>query len=108
MSHRTDNKYGFDVGPFFDQEDADVAIIGMIESMNISQPYEIDECAVFKCRDKGYLVVWVSGCSCWPDRGGTRQEFCPTQSDVDRVLTGEYRSLLQKCQDAKWSVEIST
>lgn len=97
-------EYSFHVGPFFDQESPDVDICGMIASMDISRPYEIDECAVFKCSSRGYLVVWVSGCSCWPDRGTTQQEFCPTQSDVDRALSGEYRSLLQKCQDAKWKV----
>lgn len=98
-----ETQYGFDVGPFFDQEGPQGDIVGMIASMDISEPYEIDECAIFLCRDGEYLVVFVSGCSCWPDRGGTTQHLCPEKSDVDRVLTQEYRSLLQKCQDANWT-----
>lgn len=95
-------KYGFDVGPFFDQEEPLSTLTGMIASMDISEPYEIDEAAVFLCANGEYLVVFVSGCSCWPDRGSTSQMPCPTKADVDRVCTDRYRPLLQNCQDANW------
>lgn len=94
----------FDVGPFFDQEGPITTITAMLESMDISEPYEIDECAVFLCADGGYLVVWVSGCSCWPDLGGTTQEYCKTKADVDKALTGRYRDLLQQLQDSNWGL----
>lgn len=82
----------------------------MIADDDVSQPYELDAAAVFKARD-GYLVVFVSGCSCWPDRGATEQVVCPNKTAVDRALRannhyrgGAWRDLLQKCQDAGWKV----
>ena len=90
--------------PYFDQENPQVDISGMIADLDVSQPYELDARAVFKA-SKGYLVVSVSGCSCWPDRGGTSQKYCPTKADVDRELRGQWASLLDACQSANWKVK---
>jgi hypothetical protein len=97
----SDKYYQFN--PFFDQEGPVAEISGMIASLDISPSWELDAAAVFKT-GRQYLVVFVSGCSCWPDRGGTQQIVCPTKADVDKAITGQYRSLLQSCQDADWKV----
>jgi hypothetical protein len=76
----------------------------MIASVDESASYELDAAAVFKT-GRQYLVVFVSGCSCWPYRGSTEQYICPTKVDVDRTVRGKYNSLLQKCQDANWKVQ---
>lgn len=94
-----------DYGPYFDQEGPVGTVDGMIADLDISPQYELDAAAVFKS-GQGYIVVFVSGCSCWPDRGTTEQHVCATKADVDRVLTGPYRSLLQKCQDLNWTVTV--
>lgn len=84
--------------PFFDQESPQIAVDGLIASLDLSPSYELDAKAVFKA-GRHYLVVEVSGCSCWPDRGGTTQTVCSSRAEVDRILTGEWRDLLQQCQD---------
>jgi hypothetical protein len=89
--------------PFFDQESPEVGIKGMIAVYDQSQPYELDAMAVFKAVGKGYLVVRVSGCSCWPDRGGTYQTVCNTKHEVDKACAG-WSKLLDACQQANWKV----
>lgn len=89
--------------PFFDQEEPEIEISGLIASLDLSPSYELDAKAVFKA-GRHYLVVEVSGCSCWPYRGGTGQTVCTTRSEVDRLLTGEWRDLLQQCQNANWKI----
>jgi len=89
--------------PFFDQEPPVCPITGMIASVDHSPSWELDAAAVFQAHAQ-YLVVIVSGCSCWPDMGNTIQRICPTKADVDKALSGQYRDLLQKCQDANWEV----
>ena len=97
------NYCGPEFTPFFDQEPPEVFLLGLIASMDKSEPYKLDAGAVFKAK-KGYLVVFVSGCSCWPGRGMTNQIHCHTKADVDKHLTGEWTELLDKCQVAKWKV----
>lgn len=92
----------YECGPYFDQEGPEKTTTRKIADLDLSPSYELDAAAVFACDPDGYLVVFVSGCSCWPDRGGTTQHICPTKADVDRVLTEQWRPLLQKCQDAGW------
>jgi hypothetical protein len=92
-----------DFAPYFDQEDPQVPVTGMIADLDDSHPWELDSAAVFKAA-KGYLVVIVSGCSCWPDRGTTRQTVCPRKSDVDKALSGNWRELLDKRQSVSWKV----
>jgi hypothetical protein len=92
-------------GPYFDQEGPERPLLGMIADHDVSEPYELDAAAVFAVDPDGYLVVGVSGCSCWPDRGGTTQTFCADRAAVDRALTGDWRALLQKCQDADWAIK---
>lgn len=84
--------------PFFDQEEPQIKVDGMIASVDHSPSYELDAQAVFKAGHR-YLVVEVSGCSCWPDRGSTTQTICTEKSEVDKIV---YRDLLQACQDANW------
>jgi hypothetical protein len=88
-------------GPYFDQEEPQAEIMGLIADLDISPPYELDAAAVFKIK-KGFLVVFVSGCSCWPDRGTTTQVICNRIVDVDRELRGEWSALLNACQAKKW------
>lgn len=84
--------------PFFDQEDPQIKVDGMIASVDHSRPYELDAQAVFKAGHR-FLVVEVSGCSCWPDRGSTTQTICTEKSEVDKIV---HREILQACQDANW------
>jgi hypothetical protein len=93
--------------PYFDQEGPEVPVVGMIADLDLSQPYELDAMAVFET-GRGYLVVRVSGCSCWPDRGGTDQTVCETKSDVDREVTGAWVELLDACQAAGWKAKETT
>ena len=86
--------------PYFDQEEPEAEIVGMIAEQDDSEPYELYAAAVFKTK-RGYLVVFVSGCSCWPDRGSTEQILCPRKVDVDRALSGR-GGLIEKCQSASW------
>ena len=88
-----------DYSPFFDQEQPEIEVDGMIASVDHSEPYELDAQAVFKSGHR-FLVVEVSGCSCWPDRGITTQTVCTEKSEVDRIVWPE---LLQACQDAHWN-----
>lgn len=89
--------------PYFDQESPECHIDGMIADFDKSAPYELDAAAVFKCGHR-YLVVEVSGCSCWLDSGSTSQTVCATIADVDKALLGTWPELLSLCQNAKWQV----
>lgn len=94
--------------PFFDQEPPDVPVVRMIADNDISASYELDAAAVFAC-ERGFLVVSVSGCSCWPDRGGTAQQFCEDRIAVQRYLTSDGdahgSALLAACEANRWGVE---
>lgn len=90
--------------PYFAQEQPEMEIIGMIADEDISEAYELDACAVFKTK-KGYLVVFVSGCSCWPQYGSTTQVVCNRKVDVDKQLRGVWSVLLDKCQARNWKVQ---
>lgn len=90
--------------PFFDQESPQVPLVGIIAWADHSEPYELDAAAVFKA-ERGYLVVKVSGCSCWPDRGTTQQTVCPHKIDVDRALVhqwGNWSDVIGMCQTNDW------
>ena len=89
---------------YFDQEEPIAEILGLIADFDLSEPYELNAKAVFKAK-RGYLLVEVSSCSCWPDMGSTHQQLFFRKSDLDRELTGEWCSLLEKCQQADWKVE---
>lgn len=89
--------------PFFDQENPQIPIVGMIASQDLSPAYELNAAAVFKGKNK-YLVVFVNGCSCWPDMGCTTQNVCHTKADVDKSLKG-WPGLLSDCQKNNWKVK---
>lgn len=90
-------------GPFFDQEEPELPIRGLIDSMDNSGSYELNACGVFDTTNHKFLVVFVSGCSCWPDRGSTDQIVCDRIVDVDRALANtEFSGLKDKCQQSGW------
>lgn len=74
--------------PWFDQESPAIAILELIAECDDSEPYELNAGAVFRAVNGKFLVVFVSGCSCWPDRGNTTQTVCHTPVEVDRALQG--------------------
>ena len=89
--------------PFFGQESPQADIIGMVASQDESEPYELDAAAVFSCRYAKWLVVIVSGCSCWPSRGTTEQHVCHSKIEVTRVLAGsKFDRLVEMCQQVGW------
>lgn len=107
----TTNRWDTGYSPFFDQEAPEVEVKGMIASLDISQPYELDAVAIFKATGHGYLVVSVSGCSCWPDRGGTSQEYCSTKKKAEDAIktlgwSGSFLPLLEKVQLVGWKVPL--
>ena len=96
--------YRADYSPYFDQEEPELPVRGMIDSMDISGSYELNACAVFDTTNSKFLVVFVSGCSCWPDLGSTDQRVCERIVDVDRALADtEFSGLKDRCQRAGWS-----
>lgn len=88
--------------PYFDQEDPVIDVECLIADLDISERYELEAAAVFKTKTK-YLIVFVSGCSCWPTKGTTEQIICNNKTDVDKKLRGKWNKLLQKCQDGNWA-----
>lgn len=88
--------------PYFDQEEPQIEVLGLIAECDYSYPYELDAIAVFKAK-RGYLVVEVSGCSCWPDSGSTTQTVCHSKTEVDRII-GKHPDLIDKVQAAGWRV----
>jgi hypothetical protein len=57
---------------FFAQEpELSAEPIQVLAEIDESASYEIDMFAVFKLANNRYAYIAVSGCSCWPDRGGT-------------------------------------
>lgn len=90
-------------GKYFDQEDPERPLKGLIADEDQSACYELDATAVFAVDPTGFLVVHVSGCSCWPDRGATTQTYCEDRVAVHRLLAGgNWSGLIQACQDARW------
>jgi hypothetical protein len=50
-------------GSFFDQEEPPVPVIECVSEYNNSEPYEVDQSAIFKTEDGRYIGVVISGCS---------------------------------------------
>ncbi len=94
----------YEFAPFFDQTMPERPIVGMIASDDLSESYELDACGVFEVKDGGFLVVNVSGCSCWPDMGSTDQTYCEDRVGVHRVLGTKWSRLYTSCQNAGWQV----
>ena len=66
---------------------------------------ELDACTVFKAKNRKYLVVRVSGCSCWPSKGTTTQIICNNKQEVDRELIScGYSELIDKLQLCEWKI----
>lgn len=73
-------------GPYFDQEQPECEPIALLAEGDWSEPYEMDAGAIFACADGRFLVVAVSGCSCWPDYGSsTTQRVCGDAAERDRA-----------------------
>lgn len=79
---------GEPMSPWFAQESPDIEVLELIAEQDDSEPYELNAAAVFRAVNGKFLVVFVSGCSCWPDRGSTTQIICHTPVEVDRALQG--------------------
>jgi hypothetical protein len=95
--------------PYFDQEEPEIEITGMIASLDQSASYELDAIAVFKAKSRRYLVVHVSGCSCWPDRGSTYQQVCENKTKVQEAIRQfseytDFAGIMDALQAASWKV----
>lgn len=95
---------------YFDQQDPLIPIKGMIADMDLSEDYELQALAVFKAERGGYLVVFIAGCSCWPDRGSTEQRICNTKTEVQKAIREfcdyyDFAPLMDKLQDVSWRVD---
>jgi hypothetical protein len=95
--------------PFTDQEPFPVPVIALLAEYDKSEPYEVDTAAVFLTESLGFLGCIIWGCSCWPDRGGTRwSKVCEFPQDLEEFFCGndwlgnypEILSLIQKSIDA--------
>lgn len=92
---------GWDKGPYFDQEKPERPIERFIADFDDSEPYELSAYALFTCVGGGYLLVRVSGCSCWPDRGNTSQTYCEDKAAASRAMNGTPQ-LMDAVQAANW------
>lgn len=90
------------LSPYFDQEEPTVPVVGLIADYDWSPSWELAAAALFKSKP-GYLLVEVSGCSCWPDRGGTTQTHLHSKAEVDKALA-HLPELKDKIQAADWKV----
>lgn len=86
-------------GPWFDQWQPECQPVSLLAEGDWSQPYELDAGAVFACADGRFLVVCVSGCSCWPDRGSTVQRVCNDAAERDRAMREVFGDKAQELLD---------
>jgi hypothetical protein len=89
---------------FFDQESPLLPITGMIAEYSLYNNYAFDTKVVFQATNNLLLVVHIDGCSLWPEYGHTKQTLCRDKAEVDRLLSGEWRPLLDMCQRVNWQV----
>jgi hypothetical protein len=102
------------VSPWFDQEPPERPIVGFVASLDISPSWELDAMAVFRVTGRGYLVVHVRGCSCWPLYGDTVQMYAPTVAEAERTIRRLWdgdadakaaaAELVLRCQRARWRI----
>lgn len=50
-------------GNFFDQKDPPVPVVECVAEYDASEPYEVDEGAIFKTEDGQFIGVTIGGCS---------------------------------------------
>jgi len=86
-------------GPWFDQEKPECPPVSLLVEGDWSAPYELYAGAVFACADGRFLVVGVSGCSCWPDGGSTVQRVCNDVAERDRAMREVFGNKAQKLLD---------
>lgn len=103
-------KKEFTLSPYFVQEEPQIPVIGLIADLDKSPSYKLDAIAVYKAKGHGYLVVHVSGCSCWPYYGGTDQRVCNNKTDVQRAIRefssyNDFADLLDMLQDRQWKIQ---
>lgn len=81
-------------GNFFDQEpDMSADAVKLLASTDMSAPYEVDEHGIFLLANGKFAYVAISGCSCWPDRGGTEvieADSLPELQEKVKFTDGEY------------------
>jgi hypothetical protein len=105
---------GGHVSPWFDQEPPEHPIAGLVALLDISPSWELDAMAVFRVAGRGYLVVHVRGCSCWPLYGATVQMYAPTVTEAERAIRRLWdedadakaaaAELVLRCQSARWRI----
>ncbi len=72
---------------FFDQEpqlSAKPQI--MLASIDNSEPYEVDEHAIFLLENGKFCYISISGCSCWPTRGYTEVWEANSIGEIEKYL----------------------
>ena len=87
-------------GSYFDQEEPEIEVIGLIADLDINIGSDVESVGVFKAKNRKYLIVYICGCSCWPDKGITTQFICNTKVEVDRILRKNWAELRDKFQQA--------
>jgi len=87
-------------GPYFDQESPDAPIVRVLAEEDWSESYELDAGAIYECEGGRFLLVAVSGCSCWPDRGSTDQRIAEDWASVDRIAKELFGSNSAQVLDA--------
>jgi hypothetical protein len=102
------------VSPWFDQQPPERPITGLVAFLDISPSWELDAMAVFRVAGRGYLVVHVRGCSCWPTYGDTVQVYAPTIAEAERAIhrlwdedadaKAAAAELVLRCQHARWRI----
>ena len=62
---------------FFDQEEPPYPAKRLLASYGGYESYELDEWGIIELQNDSIMLVHVSGCSCWPDRGMTWSDVYP-------------------------------
>jgi len=100
-------------GSFLDQDpELSAKPLRLLADTDISQPWEVDEHGIFLLANGKYAYIGISGCSCWPDRGGTDVEEADSLEELhDKVAAGNgewsyglglvaWRSLVEEAKSA--------
>ena len=92
--------------PYFDQNPTlSRPVKRMVVDADCSPPYELDASALFELENGAYVVIHVSGCSCWPDRGYTTVYEAKTaeQAIADAIKGERYADSPRALKD-KWAL----
>ncbi len=65
----------------------------LLADTNVSEPYEVDEHGILLLENGSFAYIAISGCSCWPDRGGTEVVEADSLDQLEakvEINDGEY------------------